>query len=516
MSYHKKTILLIAIATLIRCIIAVYTDLGNDEVYYRMYAQQLQWNYFDHPPMVGWLIRLTTVNLWLDNELFIRLGAISSAAITTWLLYLCGKKINTEYTGFLAASLYTATVYGSIIAGTFILPDSPQMVCWSAGLYLLLGITEYTHINQTKKRKLILFGIVAGLGMLCKIHTAFLWLGFLFYIFLHNRAWLKESSLYLSGLITLVLFYPVIQWNIDHHFVTYLYHGKRVSIADSGLNISTFATFTAGQVLYTNPLLTPYLVIAVVAACKNRLPMLASQKRVLLFCSLPLLGIALLVSFFKEVLPHWTGPAFLGLVLLTACWFRKQIFTRAKQSLPMAIRLASILLMLIVALALPLIQYLPGTLGKKAGTTIGDGDFSLDMYGWKKLRKAFSSVIDADIKAGRMQANPHLVTNKWFPAAHFDYYVAMPLGVNLLAVGDTNDIHQYVWLNQIRRPIKPSDDAYAIVPSNNYIDVALVYGRYFSSFEPMPAIEQYRNGVICRRFYVWRLKSYKGMRKTDE
>jgi hypothetical protein len=107
--------------------------------------------------------------------------------------------------------------------------------------------------------------------------------GFLLYIFFYNRAWLKESSLYLSGLITLALFYPIIQWNIDHDFVTYLYHGKRVSIADAGLNISTFAAFTTGQVLYTNPLLAPYLVIAVVAACKNRLPMLASQKRVLLF-----------------------------------------------------------------------------------------------------------------------------------------------------------------------------------------------------------------------------------------
>jgi 4-amino-4-deoxy-L-arabinose transferase-like glycosyltransferase len=358
-----------------------------------MYAQQLQWNYFDHPPMVGWLIRLTTVNLWLDNELFIRLGAISSAAITTWLLYLCGKKINTAYTGFLTALLYTATVYGSIIAGTFILPDSPQMICWSAGLYLLLGITEYTHINQTKKRKLILFGIVAGLGMLCKIHTAFLWVGFLLYIFFYNRAWLKEPRLYLSGLISLGFFYPVILWNIDHHFVTYLYHGKRVNIADAGLNISTFAAFTAGQVLYTNPLLDPYLVIAVVAACKNRLPMLASQKRVLLFCSLPLLGVALVVSFFKEVLP---------------------------------------------------------------------------------------------------------------------------LGINLLAIGDTNNIHQYVWFNKMRRSIKLGDDAYAIVPSNNYIDVTLVYGRYFTSFEPMPDIEQYRNGAICRRFYLWRLKSYKGMRKTDK
>jgi hypothetical protein len=87
LSYKKKTFILIAIATLVRCIIAGSIELGNDEVYYRMYAQYLQWNYFDHPPIVGWLIRFTTANLMLDTEFFIRLGAIISAALTTWLLF---------------------------------------------------------------------------------------------------------------------------------------------------------------------------------------------------------------------------------------------------------------------------------------------------------------------------------------------------------------------------------------------------------------------------------------------
>lgn len=510
MSYQKKTILLIAIATLARCIIAICTDLGNDEVYYRMYAQQLQWNYFDHPPMVGWLIRLTTANLWLDNELFIRLGAICAAAITTWLLYLCGKKINSPYTGFLAASLYTATVYGSIIAGTFILPDSPQMVCWSASLYLLLGITEYTHVNQTKKRKLLLFGIVAGLGMLCKIHTVFLWLGFLLYILLHNRQWLKEPVLYISGFISLAFFYPAIQWNIDHHFITYAYHGKRVSMAGAGPSLYSFATFTAGQVLYTNLLLFPYLVIATIAACKNRLPILASQKRVLLCCSFPLLGVAAFISCFNEVLPHWTGPAYLGLLLLTACWFSKQRINQTKQSLPIIIRLSTLLLLLTVALALPLIHYFPGTLGKKESLYLGDGDFTLDMYGWGNLRKDFATIVATDIENGKVHADVHLLSNKWFPAAHLDYYVAMPLGINFMAIGDTNDIHQYAWLNATRAPLLPGADAYSIVPSNNYMDAATVYGRYFSHVEELPTIVQYRNGKACRKFYLFRLKDYKG------
>jgi Dolichyl-phosphate-mannose-protein mannosyltransferase len=514
--YHKKTLSLIVIATVVRFVIAYCIGLGNDEVYYRMYAQYLQWNYFDHPPMVGWLIRLTTANLWLDSELFIRLGAIASAAITTWLMYLCGKKISTAHTGFLAAVLYTATIYGSIIAGTFILPDSPQMVFWAAGLYLLLGIADYTHINRVKKRKLLLFGVVAGLGMLCKIHTAFLWLGLLGYIVFHNRLWLKEPLLYLSGLITVAFFYPVVQWNIDHHFVTYLYHGNRVNIAGGGLNFGALGAFTAGQVFYTNPILFPYLVIATVAACRNRLPILASQKRILLFCSLPLIGLALAVAFFKEVLPHWAGPAYMGILLLTACWFGKLPAAKAlrKPWMPKPIVIATAALLLVVAAGLPLIHFVPGTLGKKEIRQLGDGDFTLDLYGWKSLRSEFAQVVAQDIQAGLMKPDAPIVTNKWFPAAHIDYYVAMPLHKSLLAIGDTNDIHQYIWINQQRPALQMGDDAYCIVPSNNYVDVATLYAPHFTKILPPLTVVQKRNGVACRQFYIWRLKNYTGKSAT--
>ena len=323
MNYKKKTLLLIIIATLVRCIIACSIGFGNDEVYYRMYAEHLQWNYFDHPPMVGWLIRFTTANFFLDNELFIRLGAIASAAVTTWFIFLSGSKLNNAYTGYLAAAIYTATLYGSIIAGTFILPDSPQMVCWAAGIYLLIDITKYNRINRTQKRNLLLFGVVAGIGLLCKIHTAFLWLGLLLYIIQYNRQWLKQPVLYLSGFISLLLFYPVIKWNIDNHFVTYLYHSNRVNISDGRIDIGSFLTFTGGQVFYSNPIIFFFLIVSTVAAFKNNLPLLTSHKRLLLYCSLPLIIIATGIALFKNVLPHWTGPAYYGLVLLAAGYFTK-------------------------------------------------------------------------------------------------------------------------------------------------------------------------------------------------
>ena len=510
MSYTKKTLLLILFATIVRCITSAFIELGNDEVYYRMYAQQLQWNYFDHPPMVGWLIRFTTACLRFDHEFFIRLGAIVSAAISTWIIFLCGNKINNAHTGYLAAVLYTASIFGSIIAGIFILPDSPQMVCWAAGIYLLLKITSYTQINRTKKRDLLLFAVVAGLGMLCKIHMAFLWLGFLWYIVQHNRQWLKEPALYLSGIISILLFYPVIQWNINNHFVTYLYHSKRVDVTVGGIDPGSFISFNAGQAFYTNPIVFVLIIMATIAAFKNNLPVMISQKRLLLLCSLPLIVTATVVSLFKQVLPHWTGPAFFGLILLAACYLAKQKIKPSfrKRIMPRSLAAACSLQLLIIIAGVLLINFMPGTVGSKDKLHLGEGDFTLDMYGWKGLKKEFEKITAGDLRLGSMKKSAVIISNKWFPAAHIDHYVAMPLQRKLVAIGDINEIHQYAWINRERGALQAGDDAYCIIPSNNYVDVREHYGRDFMTIETPLLIEQKRNGKICRYFYIWRLKNY--------
>lgn len=510
MNYKKKTLLVIITATAIRCITACFVQLGNDEVYYRMYSQYLQWNYFDHPPMVGWLIRFTTGNHFFDNELFIRLGAIISAAITTWLIFLSGKKLNNEYTGFLAALIYTCSIYGSIIAGTFILPDSPQMIFWSAGLYFLIKICRHNHINRTNKRSLLLFGLVAGIGMLCKIHTAFLWLGLLLYIIIHNRQWLKQPVLYIAAFTTLILFYPVIKWNMDNHFITYLYHSKRVTVKNSGIDISSFLTFTGGQIFYCNPIIFLLIIAATVAAIKNNLPVSIFQKRMLLYCSLPLIIVCAAVSLFKNVLPHWTGPAYSGLILLTACYLSKQKLKSIyeKKIMPKTLLAACVFQLLIITAGILLINFMPATMGKKEKIYLGEGDFTLDMYGWRDLKTQFKKIAEGDMKKGDMKKNAAILCNKWFPAGHIDYYVAIPLNKDMIAIGDTNEIHQYAWINQERRKMKYGDDAYCIVPSDYYCNVKEIYAPYFDTVKLSKIIEQKRNRKTCRYFYIWQMKNF--------
>ncbi len=502
MNYRRKTLLLILIATIVRMLVAAATELGNDEVYYRLYADHLEWNYFDHPPMVGWLIRITTLNLFADTGFTIRLGAIVCSAITTWLIFRCAEKLTNEYAGFLAALLYTATIYGSIIAGTFILPDSPQMVCWVGALLLLIKIAETKTITTKGRRYVLWFGVVAGLGMLCKIHTIFLWFGFGLYILLYSRDWLKKWQVYAAAIITILFFVPVIVWNIQNDFITFVFHGKRVDVATGGVNVESLLTFSGGQILYCNPIV---FFIIMKAIWHRDLFIKPAQKRILLLVSLPLILIATSVSLFKELLPHWTGPAYSALIILTAAYFaHRKSSAIAKRQVPLSIVVANGILLFVVAAGIIGVNLLPGTLGDKKEERKGDGDFTLDMYGWKKFAISFDSIYRST--HAHKTGSTILLADKWFPAAHIDYYVANPLQLQTMAVGHIEDIHQYHWLNKQRGLVTDSVDMYLISPSN-YI----VRPENFSVLKNVvPAhidtVVQKRSGQVARKFYVYYFK----------
>ena len=55
---------------LINLIQATYTEVLSDEAYYGLYGKHLAWGYFDHPPMVALLIKISS--LFFDGNLGIR------------------------------------------------------------------------------------------------------------------------------------------------------------------------------------------------------------------------------------------------------------------------------------------------------------------------------------------------------------------------------------------------------------------------------------------------------------
>ena len=190
----RLLLLLILVSTIIRGIIASLLEFGNDEVYYWTYALYPDLSHFDHPPMVGWMIQLFSLDLFFNNEFFIRLSSILFGGVNTWLIYMIGKKMKDPITGWYAALIYTASIYCFIICGVFILPDTPQVLFWLISVYLLISVLPGKPGAEGSNRKIIIAGITIGLALLSKYTSVFLWFGAALYIILYNREWLRSKG----------------------------------------------------------------------------------------------------------------------------------------------------------------------------------------------------------------------------------------------------------------------------------------------------------------------------------
>ena len=92
---NKLLIGLLAVSAIVRGVLAAWMEFGNDEVYYWTYALYPDWSHFDHPPMVGWMIQLFSLNLLFDSEFFIRLASVVIMTANTYIIYRIGKDYST-------------------------------------------------------------------------------------------------------------------------------------------------------------------------------------------------------------------------------------------------------------------------------------------------------------------------------------------------------------------------------------------------------------------------------------
>ncbi len=502
--------LLLAISALARLLIAAFTELGNDEVYYINYALYPELSHFDHPPMIGWIIQLFSLNLLFESEIFIRLGAVVLGTLNTWLIFRIGRKIKDEHTGWYAALLYTASFYCFVISGVFMMPDAPQTFFWLLTLYLLLKALRAGPGTSISGKIILWTGLAGGLALLSKYTSVFLFFGTALYFLIYERQWLKKWQVYAAIVISLLLFTPVILWNIRYDFVSFTFHSDRVELVKTILRPDLLATELGGQIFYNNPVVFVLIIAALIAFFKGRFPDQKPELRILVTIALPVILLFLGFSLFRRTLPHWTGPAYMTLIPLAAMYLR-DITQKGKNGklYPPAVVGALGFLILVITLALLQINkgwFLNKGIDPATGKRSGIKDITLDLYGWEQLHKGFYKIYQHDTTTGHMQKDAIILSQRWFPAANLDYYVARPMGIKLLTLAEIERTHKYAWITQYRGGFYPGMDAYFFSSSYDFADPNSYYKDYFIRIEKPDTIPVYRNKRLVMYHYVWRLR----------
>jgi hypothetical protein len=515
LSMRRNMLFLLVISTIVRLFLAGLLEFGNDEVYYFSYALYPDLSYFDHPPMVGIVIRLFTFNLQFTQEFFVRLGAVVACTVNTWIIFCIGRLLKDEITGWYAALLYTASIYGFIISGVFILPDAPQSVFWLISLYLLLQTLPDKDLSSINRKRILLLGVTIGFAMLSKYTSVFLVFGAFAYVIIYNRKWLKAKEVYLAVIIGLLIFSPVLIWNSANHFISFGYQGGRAGIFSEGLKPAYFFTELGGQILYNNPVNVVLIILVLLGVLQRKVLVNSASQRIILLISLPLIATFLFIALFRQTLPHWSGMAYVTLLPLVAAKLR--ISTDEKiRWIPQTIIISLWVLLLIIIVGVSQIK-LGWLQTDKENTEIknlGRNDPSLDMFGWRQLRKKMPSIIQRDFITGQMKMDAIFISYRWFPAANIDYYIARPLGRKVLCIGKFEDIHHYAWINTYENGFRKNLDAYFITSSRDYKDPVPLYSNYFSTIEPCDTIPVIRGGKVAMNFFIYRLIKLQNLPKS--
>lgn len=505
-----------AASLLARSMVAAFTELGNDEVYYWTYALVPDWSHFDHPPMLGWIIQLFTCNLKWDSSFALRLPSLVLGTFNIWLIYRLGYLVKGPKTGWYGALLYTGSLYAAIISGTFILPDTPLSTFYLAAL--LSFFKAFGLVSGGKELSVpvhfLWAGLFTGLAMLSKYTGIFLWIGAILYMILYRRKTLREPWLWTGMAVSLLLFLPVLIWNLSQNMSGFAFHTERISFFGEGIKPFDFIREVSGSFLYNNPLNVFLVIWSVILYTRQRrqkgtaiLPLERGTFRMIMTQSVPLIALFLFFSLFRETLPHWSAPAYYSLMLLAAA-VADHTDLRWPVGLSPAI-LAVMVLLSVVQIRTGFIQLREvAASGEESPQDpyreLGRYDFTLDMYGWTQLGDHFSQLKANQealyMESGGTQGMPpgsSILATRWFPGAHLDYYVARPAGTVVKTTGPLNKTHKYEQITRKRGGIAPGEQLYYVESSR--------FPENLSGTVPLDTFFVHRSGKPVIRYVVHRI-----------
>ena len=310
-AYGTWTLAAVAAITGIRLIWLGVQSAGlyPDEAQYWFWAQHPALGYYSKPPLVAWLIALTTAAFG-DSEFAIRLAAPLLHAGAAGFVFGIAARLYDRRAGFWAALAY-ATLPGVSLSAFIISTDAVLLPCWAAALYAFIRARE-----PGGERWWLVVGIAAGLGLLAKYAMAYWLMSALGFVVLvpGERRHLKKLLIAIG--IAVLIYLPNLWWNWSYGFVSYLHVRDNAELSGQLLHPIAFLEFLGSQAGVIGPVFFLAL-IALVA----RPRMLADRRAALLAAfALPTLAVMLGVSLLSRAQPNWAAPAYVSAIVLVVVW----------------------------------------------------------------------------------------------------------------------------------------------------------------------------------------------------
>jgi dolichol-phosphate mannosyltransferase len=213
---------LIVYTVVLRLIYLGQVELLPEEAYYWNYSQHLDIGYLDHPPMIAWLIRLSSAAFGA-TEIGVRAGALLCSAITGFFIYRLTRNLFDASTALVALVLSQVLPF-FFAAGIVVTPDTLLVAAWAAELYFLERALVGGRTGAWWGA-----GLWMGIGLLSKYSIGLLAPAALLFVALdpQSRQWLRRWQPYAAAVLALAMFAPVIAWNAQNEWASFAFQTTR-------------------------------------------------------------------------------------------------------------------------------------------------------------------------------------------------------------------------------------------------------------------------------------------------
>lgn len=394
-------LVIIVVATVLRLVLAAVVGLGIDESYHVGISREFSLSYFDHPPLSLWLAGAWG-RVFGEHPLVIRVPFILLSAGSTWLMYRLTATLYSDRAGVWAATAFNLAPVFTISTGSWVLPDGPLMFC------LLLAATSVARAVFGERREASQWlwlgaGMAAGLALLSKYTALCSLVGVGLFLLSSDahRQWLKRRDAWLAAALALVMCTPVLLWNGQHGFASFLFQGQRATSFE--FRPDWLLQNVLGQALYLLPSIAAVLVLAAWRSARA----VSEQDRFLFWLSAPMIVGFLLLALTTRVLPHWPMAGWLFVFPIAGDLLARWDAAHSRR------------MRLLRAWTVAVVVTIAGVIGSHAATgwisriVSLPRDPSLELFDWRQLRGA--------LEARGMASSDLVATGHWMEAGKVNY-----------------------------------------------------------------------------------------------
>jgi 4-amino-4-deoxy-L-arabinose transferase-like glycosyltransferase len=303
-------LLVVVVTFAAKLFVALNVGLDGDEAYYAMWSAYLAPGYLDHPPGVAVMTALGRL-LAGDTLLGVRLMPLLAGLVVLAALYRTARLL---VPGRAAAALAVVWYCVSLHAGiNFVAtPDAPSTLFWSLTLW-----AAAEAVGRSRPSWWLLVGVFAGAGLASKYTNAWLGIGLMLFLLgsAEGRAQFGRWQLWAGGLLALVVFSPVLWWNYQHAWQSFLFQGARLVTIEADFG-RLVLEFVAGQAAAMGPVLLVCALLGIAAFFLGQGRRLGARLALPVLTTLPVLLYFLFHALHARVQVNWLQPLAPVLALL--------------------------------------------------------------------------------------------------------------------------------------------------------------------------------------------------------